>query len=192
MGAGRRIGDSNWMDLRRCLAQGGPLPASGQGQVLEGYGLAEMRVLLHCSKDASSDAIRGLFHEHGGWFGAPGSVAYLFKPVGLLSYPCVPWEPLAQLAFAAGAEEVLRCKGRIEVLTAPQDLAHVRAHVATHASPGPSELESYVTWRAHRIVPLAGELAREMLQLLRALGRREDVWSVYSNVEIPDEIVAEL
>ena len=53
-------------------------------------------------------------------------------------------------------------------------------------------LEAQVTWRTQAGVPLQAATAQQMLQLLLALKRRDDVWSVYSNAEIPDEIVAEL
>ena len=49
-----------------------------------------------------------------------------------------------------------------------------------------------VTERASVTVPLAGAAAYAMLRLQEALRELEDVQGVYSNAEIPDEVVAQL
>jgi transcriptional/translational regulatory protein YebC/TACO1 len=49
-----------------------------------------------------------------------------------------------------------------------------------------------VTERAWDAVPLSGEGARRMVHLLTALESLDHVRNVYSNVAIPEEIVAEL
>jgi transcriptional/translational regulatory protein YebC/TACO1 len=136
--------------------------------------------------------VRSLFKEHDGHLGAPGAVAYLFREAGVLGYaPGTDSRRLAQLAYAAGAEDVAAGPGGgVEVLTAPECLDRVRAHVASRGGGEPADAQ--VTWHAHARIPLQGPAARQMLQLLLGLERRDDVWSVYSNAEIPDEIVAEL
>ena len=48
------------------------------------------------------------------------------------------------------------------------------------------------TERASAAVPLAGTAAVTMSRLLTALRELEEVQSVYTNAEIPDEVVAQL
>lgn len=199
------VSERIWTGIRRRQAGRAP-PGRGAGcavrgaapgaapQWLEGYGPGGTAVLAACvSGDLprTGAAVRPLFQQHGGHLGAPGSVAYLFRQAGVLSYPPgTDRERLAQLAYAADAEDVVASPGGgTEVLTAPWGLAAVQAHLGAHCGP-PEDVR--VLWRAHACVPLTGEDARRMLALLLELERRDELGSIYSNAEIPDEIVAQL
>jgi transcriptional/translational regulatory protein YebC/TACO1 len=129
--------------------------------------------------------------QYGGRLGAPGSVAYLFKPVGRMSYPSVTdGMLLRRLAFDAGAEDVVAsAAGAIQVLCDPWELCAVRSRLE---SAGWVPAHSEVTERATGAVPLAGAAAYSMLRLQETLRRLDQVQGVYSNAEIPDEIVAQL
>jgi transcriptional/translational regulatory protein YebC/TACO1 len=173
----------------------GRLPAGCEVVHYEGYGPGGAAVLVDCvTADPSGlrERVRSAFARHGGRLGAPGAVRYLFNTVGLLSYPPgTGGERLAQVAFDAGAEEVLpgnEAQGP-EVLTDPVDLASVRERLAGQ---GLAPAAAEVTERAWDAVAVSGEDARCMLHLLGALESLEDVRNVYSNAEIPEEIVAEL
>jgi transcriptional/translational regulatory protein YebC/TACO1 len=135
--------------------------------------------------------LRHVFTKYGGSLGAPGSVAYLFKPVGRMSYPsATDLADLRRLAFDAGAEDIVAGPGgSIEVLTDPWEFDAVRARLT---SAGFVPVHCGVTERASVAVPLAGAAAYSMLRLQEALRELEDVQGVYSNAEIPDEVVAQL
>jgi transcriptional/translational regulatory protein YebC/TACO1 len=118
-------------------------------------------------------------------------VAYLFKPVGRMSYSS-PSDPalLSRIASAAGAEDIIAGPaGSIEVLTDPWEFDAVRARLAS-AGFAPQRCE--VSERASIAVPLTGSAAYSMQRLEEALRELEDVQGVYSNAEIPDEVVAQL
>ena len=56
----------------------------------EGYGPGGAAVIVDCLTDNRNRTVaelRHVFTKYGGNLGAPGSVAYLFKPVGRMSYP---------------------------------------------------------------------------------------------------------
>jgi transcriptional/translational regulatory protein YebC/TACO1 len=196
--------DRTWARLRRRLAGGRSPSVPGTAPLwLEGYAPGGTAVLVLCAcadPDRTRAEIRDLLKERGGVLGAPGCLAYLFRQSGVLKFaPGTDGERVAQLAYAAGAEEVVgTADGGLEVLTAPRCLTRVRAHVAGHLAGPPAEkgggepADALVTWRSDGDVPLEAAQARQMLQLLLDLERRGDVWSVYSNAQIPDEIVAEL
>jgi transcriptional/translational regulatory protein YebC/TACO1 len=173
------------------------LPQGSARLWLEGYGPDQAVVLVECATGDPARTraeVRSLFRAHGGHLGAPGSVAYLFQEVGVIAYPAgTDRERLAQLAYAAGAEDVVLGSGGerdgLEVLTAPADLVSVRVRIAARG--GGAGIDAQVTWRTHRTVRLEAGEARELLRLLTLLACRDDVRSVYSNAEIPDQIVAE-
>ena len=160
----------------------------------EGYGPGGAAVIVDCLTDNPNRTVaelRHVFTKYGGSLGAPGSVAYLFKPVGRMSYPS-PTDPegLRRIASDAGAEEiVVDPAGSIEVLTDPWELDAVGARLS---SAGFVAADCDVTERASVAVPLAGPAAHSMQRLQEALRELEDVQGIYSNAEIPDEVVAQL
>ena len=160
----------------------------------EGYGPGGAAVIVDCLTDNASRAVaelRHVFTKYGGNLGAPGSVAYLFKPVGRMKFLSgTNLEGLKTLAFNTGAEDIaVGSDGAVEVFTDPCELAAVQARLA---SAGFVPMSSDVTERASIAVPLAGAAAYSMLRLQEALRELDDVQGVYSNAEIPDEVVAQL
>jgi transcriptional/translational regulatory protein YebC/TACO1 len=84
---------------------------------------------------------------------------------------------------------VVEEEGAIEVLTDPQDLQAVReAMQAAGLTPEQAE----VTMRASTTTVLGEREAGSMVKLLETLDELDDVQQVYSNADIPDEILANL
>jgi transcriptional/translational regulatory protein YebC/TACO1 len=168
-------------------------PRAGQQLVrFEGYGPGGAAVIVECLTDDRARVgaqVRHAFLQHGGNLGADGSVGYLFNTVGLMTYPAgTDEERLMQVALEAGAEDVVPNGDRsMEVLADPAELETVRA-VLTHRGFAPQTAE--VTQRAATALPLSGEPAELMVQMLEALQGLEEVRDVYSNVEIADEVLA--
>lgn len=172
--------------------------SSGRGDVdfftirYEGYGPGGVAVMVDCvTSDGSRTAadVRQAFSACGGNLGASGSVGYLFNQVGLMTYPPGTNEDrLMEVALQAGAEDVLaHPDGSIEVLTDPIDYETVRARLTAD---GFSPPQSEITQRASTTTSLSGEAAHSMVQLLDTLDDLDDVQNVYSNAEIPDEVLA--
>ncbi len=158
----------------------------------EGYGPGGVAVIVDCVTDnhkRTMSDVRSAFASCGGSLGAVGSVAYLFNQVGLMMYPSGTSEDrLMEVALEAGAEDVLaHADGSMEVLTDPLDYETVRARLmADGFAPSTSE----ITQRASSCTRLQGAAAESMVQLLDKLDNLDDVQNVYSNAEIPDEVLA--
>lgn len=160
----------------------------------EGYGPGGAAVMIDCLTDDRSRTIaevRHAFVRHGGHLGAEGAVSYLFKPVGVVALPPgTDGAAATERAIAAGAEDVVgREDGAIEVLTDPAQLEAVRSSLA---QAGFEPLGAEITERSATSVALAGQSAESMVRLLEALEELDDVQNVYSNAEIPDEVLARL
>jgi YebC/PmpR family DNA-binding regulatory protein len=158
----------------------------------EGYGPGGVAVIVDCVTDNHSRTVtdvRNVFASCGGSLGAVGSVAYLFNQVGLMTYPPGTSEDrLMEVALQAGAEDVLaHADGSMEVLTDPLDYETVRARLMADGF-APDTCE--ITQRASTCTRLQGEAAESMVQLLDRLDDLDDVQNVYSNAEIPDEVLA--
>jgi transcriptional/translational regulatory protein YebC/TACO1 len=155
----------------------------------EAYGPGGGALIVECRTDDRERTIaqlRQVVREHGGYVGARGAVSYLFNEVGRLTFsPGMDAVRVAAVALQAGAEDVIPAP--LEVLTDPIDFDTVRA--ALHAA-GFAPASAEVTQRASIMVPLTGEAAKAMLHLVEALKDLKDVENVYTNVEIPDEVLA--
>lgn len=159
---------------------------------LEGYGPGGAAVMMECmtdNRERTVAQIRQVLLRYGGNLGAHGSVSYLFNQVGLMIYPPgTNEERLIQKALEAGAEDVVpNSDGSIEVLADPLEFETVRALLQEGGFvPAVGE----VTERAATSVPLTGEAAEAMLHLLESLEDLDDILNVYTNAEIPDEVLA--
>jgi YebC/PmpR family DNA-binding regulatory protein len=157
----------------------------------EGYGPGGVAVLVECQTDNRTRTVgdvRHAFVKHGGNLGQDGSVAYLFKRLGVLSYaPDTAEDRITDAALEAGADDVRTLDDRsVEVLTAPEQFAAVVAAMsAAGLKPGHAE----IAYRAASDVSLGGDAAEEMWKMLEALEDLDDVQHVYSNADFSDEFM---
>lgn len=180
--------------MERAVKRGGGEVGADHFQEVryEGYGPGGVAVMVQCltdNRNRTVSEVRHVFARYGGNMGADGSVGYLFNQVGLLCFPPgASEEKVMQAALDAGAEDVVaNDDGSIDVLTDPSDYEHVRDAMAqTGLTPADSE----ITMRASLAARLAGESAESMVKMLEALEDLDDVQNVYSNADIPDEILA--
>lgn len=155
----------------------------------EGYGPGGVAIIVDCLSDNRNRTVgevRHAFTKHGGNLGADGSVGYLFNKCGVLSFPSSAGEDrVMEAALEAGAEDVVSDEdGGIEVLTAPDDFQNVRDAMQ---KAGLKAASAEVTLRASTSVPLSAEQAETVFGLLEALEELDDVQTVYSNADFPDE-----
>jgi YebC/PmpR family DNA-binding regulatory protein len=148
----------------------------------EGYGPGGAAVMVDCLTDNRTRTVadvRHAFSKHGGNLGTDGSVAFLFKHCGqIVLAPGTPEDKVMEAAIEAGAEDVLTNEdGSIEVITAPQDFAAVKAALEK-AGLKPAFAE--VTFKPTTETELKGEDAAKMQKLLDALENLDDVQEVYT------------
>jgi YebC/PmpR family DNA-binding regulatory protein len=160
----------------------------------EGYGPGGVAVMVECLTDNRNRTVadvRHAFTKFGGNLGADGSVAYLFNKVGLFRFAGDANEDaVMEAAIEAGAEDVLvDDDGTIEVLTAPADFEQVQTALRT-ANLNPEAAE--ISMRSSLSSELDSDGASSMIKLLEMLEDLDDVQNVFSNAEIPDDILAQL
>ena len=154
----------------------------------EGYAPGGVAVLVECVTDNRQRAVsevRHAFTKYGGNLGTDGSVAYLFKKIGVLSYAGgADEDKITDAAIEAGADDVKVWPedGQIDVLTTPDDFESVRAAMdQAGLKPGHAE----VTMRAELDVPVAADQVEAVQHLLARLEELDDVQNVYSNADLP-------
>ena len=160
----------------------------------EGYGAGGIAVLVECLSDNRNRTVsdvRHAFTKRGGNLGTDGSVAYLFTRTGQISYaPGADEDQIMEIALEAGAEDVVaNDDGSIDVLTAWEDFAAVRDALKVA---GLEAENAEVTMLASTTVPLDKDNAEKTLALIDSLEDLDDVQNVYTNADIPDEIMDQL
>jgi YebC/PmpR family DNA-binding regulatory protein len=158
----------------------------------EGYGPGGAAVMVDCltdNRNRTVSDVRHAFTKCGGNLGADGSVAYLFNHSGVIAFaPGTSEDAVMGVALEAGAEDVVTDDdGTIEVLTDPAEFDKVRAAML---AAGLEPESADVTMRASTSAPVEGEDAQTMLKLLEMLDDLDDVQDVYTNAELPEELVA--
>ena len=160
----------------------------------EGYGPGGVAVMVDAMTDNRNRTVaevRHAFGKCGGNLGTSGSVAFQFSERGVLSYPAgCDEDRIMDVAIEAGADDVTSYPdGSVDVLTAPAAFASVK-DAMTAAGLKPDEAE--VTQRAASSVTLGFEDAQKMVKLLDMLEDLDDTQNVYSNADIPDDVLAKL
>jgi YebC/PmpR family DNA-binding regulatory protein len=159
----------------------------------EGYapgGVALLVELLTDNKNRTAGEIRAIFTKHGGNMAGAGAVKHLFHRKGqfLISRDQIAEDDLLTVGLEAGAEDVVTHAENYEVLTDPHHFESV--HKALEAK-GIKAQSAEIAQLPSSTVPVADEkAARAVLGLIEALEDNDDVQNVYSNEDIPDEILA--
>jgi len=135
--------------------------------------------------------VRHAFTKAGGNLGTDGSVAYLFTRFGVISFPSgANEEQILEAALDAGADDVITHDDQsIEVRTGWESYMKVKESLA---AAGLIPQASEVTMIASTTSVLDLEGAEKILRLIEVLEDLDDVQNVYTNAEIPDEIIQQL
>jgi YebC/PmpR family DNA-binding regulatory protein len=158
----------------------------------EGYGPGGAAVLVESlsdNKNRSVAEIRHIFSKNGGSLGTSGCVAWMFKKKGYIAIErrAVDEEKLMEKALEAGAEDVREDETTFEVITAPEDFEAVKAAIDELKAP---YISSEITMLPQNTTGLAGKEADQMVKLMDMLEDCDDVQKVYTNADIPDELVS--
>ncbi|MBM7825471.1 YebC/PmpR family DNA-binding regulatory protein [Arcanobacterium pluranimalium] len=177
--------------------------ASGEGQdgvtyesiMYEGYASGGVAVLIECltdNRNRAASEVRVALTRNGGTLADPGSVAYMFARKGVIEVPKadgVDEDSLLMAVLDAGAEEVSDEGDVFEVLSEPNDVVAVRTALQEN---GIDYNSAEVQFVPSMKVAVDKEGALKVLKVLDALDDLDDIQNVYSNVDIPDEVMAEI
>ncbi len=177
--------------------------ATGEGgagsmieMTMEGYGPNGMAILVNAMTDnrlRTIQEIRSSFTKHGGALGESGSVAWIFESRGVITIHRTPEMNVDDLTLTAidlGAEDVDDSQGDIiEIYTRSTDLFKIRTALE---GKGIKVETGEVQMVPKTLVKLDVKGATQALKLLDKLEELDDVQNVYSNADIPDEIMAEV
>jgi YebC/PmpR family DNA-binding regulatory protein len=160
----------------------------------EGYAPGGVAVLVEAMTDnrnRTGQEIRHAFTRLGGTMGDPGSTAWMFQRKGviLVEKDSAPDEDVVlELALEAGADDVTDSESHWEITTDPSAFHEVRQALEEK---GLRIASAEITMAPSVTVPVDGQQAKSVLNLVEALEDNEDVQAVYANFDIPEEVLAQ-
>ena len=154
-------------------------------------GVAVIADVLTDNTNRTAAEIRKTFEKAGGNLGKPGAVSFGFaaKGVILIEASKTSEEQLMEIALEAGAEDITEDGGAFEVTCEPTDFISVREAIEAAGIEADS---AELTMIPSTTVDCDATAAAKVMRLVDALEDNDDVQKVYTNADIPEEVMAGL
>lgn len=183
--------------IEKAIKKGtGELGAISFEEVLyEGYapgGVAVMVDALTDNRNRTAPEIRKLFEKRGGTMGVSGCVNYIFSKKGVILVPVenIDEDTLMELALGNGADDMENIGEVFEITCSPDAYNDLKAAIDEAGIEVTSAEVSMVPDNTIEVTDV--ESARKILDMIEGFEEHDDVQNVYSNFDIPDEIMEKL
>lgn len=158
----------------------------------EGYGPGGVAIIVEALTDntnRTTPEIRHMFEKNGGNLGTPGSVRFQFEKKGYFAVEksAVSEEKLMEIALEAGADDLQTEEPEVfEVYTTPDAFEAVRQALETNKIP---TVEAKLGMIPSNYVSVDEAKSKQIMRLLESLDDHDDVQNVWSNFDIPAEMM---
>lgn len=161
----------------------------------EGYapgGVAVIVEVLTDNRNRATSEVRNIFSKRGGNMAGAGSVAFQFERKGLfmVKKQDATEEALMDIVLEVGAEDMTSDEEFFEVTCQPQDFDKVRTGLTN--SKVKVESGELTLLPKNTVKVEDADVARKIMTLVDELEDNDDVQDVYTNFDIPDEILKKL
>jgi len=158
----------------------------------EGYGpggVASIVEALTDNTNRTTPEIRHMFEKNGGNLGTPGSVRFQFEKKGYFAIEksVVGEDKLMEIALEAGADDLQTEEAEVfEVYTTPEAFEAVRQALETNKIP---TVEAKLGMIPSTYVSVDEQKSKQIMRLLESLDDHDDTQNVWSNFDIPAEMM---
>jgi YebC/PmpR family DNA-binding regulatory protein len=157
----------------------------------EGYGPGGVALMVEVMTDntnRTTPEIRHMLEKNGGNMGTPGSVRFQFDRKGYFAVDkkAADEDKLMEIALEAGADDLLSIGDAFEIYTSPESFEQVRQALEKNKIP---TIEAKLGQIPKNPVRVDEAKAKQMLRLMESLDDHEDVQNVWSNLDIPEELL---
>lgn len=163
--------------------------------VYEGYGPEGIAVIVEAMTDnrkRTASEMRNIFTKHNGNLGSTGCVGWMFNKKGVISLKDgsnIDEDEILLLAIDAGADDVIIEKDYYEIYTEPTKLMKIKDFLIEKGLSTDST-EIILIPKNYKLLDESKTL--KALKLIDALYEQDDVQEIYTNFEIPDELMEKL
>ncbi len=188
-------------NIDRAVKRGSGAEAGGAEYatiMYEVYGPQGVAFLVECLTDNRNRAameVRTAVTRNGGTLADPNSVSRLFSRKGIVIVPKaqenreVDEDAVLEAALDAGVEEVNDLDDSFEIVSEATDVVAVRSALQDSAIDYDSAEVQFV---ASMDIPVDADAASKVFRLVDALEDLDDVQNVFTNVDVPDDVLASL
>jgi YebC/PmpR family DNA-binding regulatory protein len=160
----------------------------------EGYGAGGVAIVVEAltnNRNRTASNVRAFFTKYGGNLAESGSVSFMFDRVGEISYPADKGsaDAVMEAAIEAGADDVTSDEAGHTIICAFESIGEVSSALAKTLGDAESVK---IVWKPKMMMPVDQEKAEALMKLVDALDEDDDVQSVFSNADIPDDVAAKL
>lgn len=158
----------------------------------EGYGPGGVAIMVETMTDntnRTTPEIRHVFEKCGGNMGTPGSVRFQFERKGYFAVEksATNEDKLMEVALEAGADDLQTDDADIfEIYTTPEAFEQVRQALEKNKIP---TVEAKLGQIPSNYVKLDEQKSKQMMRLLEMLDDQDDVQNVWTNFDIPEEML---
>ena len=190
-----RAGNMPWDTIERAIKKASSVDAENFDPMrYEGYGPGGVAIVVEAltnNRNRTASNVRALFTKFGGNLGETGSVSFMFARVGEISYPASKGsaDALLEAAIDAGADDAVSDEHGHVITCAFENIGEVSASLAKKLGDAESVK---IVWKPQTLAPVDLEKAEALMKLVDALDDDDDVQSVFSNADIPDDVMAKL
>jgi YebC/PmpR family DNA-binding regulatory protein len=141
--------------------------------------------VLTDNKNRAAAEIRNLLNRSGANLGSTGSVSYLFKRKGVLSYDGEKYteDQVMEAAIDAGADDVVNEEGTLVVYTDPNGFESV---LNAMNSKNFETLGAEISMVPDAYIDVDADTSAKVHKLIDKLEENEDVQNVYHNMELAE------
>ena len=179
--------------IKRAIEKGSGTGETGQLEeiIFEGYGPGGVAILVETMTDNRNRTVsdvRHAFSKYGGNLGTDGSVAYLFKKLGLIHInKDFSEEQLMEIVINSGAIDFTDEDDFFEVTTEANDFNKV---IDIFKENDVKYLNAELTLRAETLVNLDQDMSEKVFNIMEFMDDLDDVQEVHTNAEFPDNFQA--
>nr|WP_245523261.1 YebC/PmpR family DNA-binding transcriptional regulator [Thermodesulfobium narugense] len=161
----------------------------------EGYGPFGIAVLMQVTtdnKNRTAPEIRKIFSKYGGSMAEAGAVAWMFSRKGEIIIDGENEEKIMELALEEDlfVDDVEQDEGETKITTEPENLYQVQSKLKEHNF-NIISCELVMVPSTYVQINNVSD-AKKVLSFLEQLEDHDDIQNVYSNFDIPDEIMKEV
>ena len=182
-------------NIQRAISKGSDKDAANFLELTyEGYLSNGIAVYIECTTDNQQRTvsnIRSVFNKYSGNLGTNGSLSFLFERKGVFSVPKgeLDAEEFELEMIDGGAEDIEMEEGFFSITTAMEDFGNMQKKLEEMGiEPESAELQRI----PHETVKLYNEGAKKILKVIEIFEDDDDVQNVFHNLEITDELMAEI
>lgn len=185
-------------NIKRAIMKGtGELPGTSYEEAMyEGYGPGGVALLIEVltdNKNRTSSEIRHLITKYGGNLGEAGCVSWMFEKKGyiLVNKSSIDEDTLMTAALEAGVEDMKNDpkEENYEIITSPENMTNVKKNLE---SSGINVSLAEITMLPKNYITLDEKNAEQVIKLIEILEDHNDVQNVYTNFDVPEEVIAKV